>query len=56
VPRSRRRAAERDESGQHTGGQSVAELLARLQANGTATGRRSRRNRDDDDIAPRHEG
>ncbi|MGV0835622.1 DUF6779 domain-containing protein [Mycolicibacterium thermoresistibile] len=57
APRSRRRSAEDPESGQHTGGQSVAELMARLQANGTFSGRRSqrsRRNRDDDDIAPRH--
>jgi len=30
-------------SGQHTGGQSVADLLARLQANGTGGGRRRRR-------------
>ena len=37
--------AEPDEgpSGQHTGGQSVADLLARLQANGTGGGRRRRR-------------
>ena len=37
--------AEPDEgpSGQHAGGQSVADLLARLQANGTGGGRRRRR-------------
>ena len=33
-------------SGQHTGGQSVADLLARLQANGTGGGGRRRRRED----------
>ena len=40
--------AEADEgpSGQHTGGQSVADLMARLQANGTGGGGRRRRRED----------
>jgi hypothetical protein len=38
------RAEPRD--GQHTGGQSVADLLARLQANGTSGGGRRRRRED----------
>ena len=33
-------------AGQHTGGQSVADLLARLQANGSAGGGRRRRRED----------
>lgn len=39
--------ADEGPSGQHTGGQSVAELLARLQSNGTSGGGGRRRRRED---------
>lgn len=38
--------ADEGPAGQHTGGQSVADLLARLQANGTGGGGRRRRRED----------